>query len=80
MHIGEFHCSSIIGGLVIPQEGGEESGDKGELMRSCSRDTGTKVQPRAPISSSLFLVFLPLHLMKNVLATQEQKSSLPLRP
>ena len=28
-------------------------------MRSCSGDTRTKVQPRAPIPSSLFLVFLP---------------------
>ena len=55
MHVGEFHCSSIIGGLVIPQEGGQESGDKGELMRSCSRDTRTKVQPRAPY----FFLFIP---------------------
>ena len=80
MRVGEFHDISIIGGLVIPQEGGEESGDKGELMRSCSRDTRTKVQPRAPISSSLFLVFLPLNFLKNVFTTQEQKASLPLRP
>ena len=51
MAIREFHCSSLIGKLAIPQEGGEESGDKGELMRSCSGDRRTKVQPCAPYFS-----------------------------
>ena len=44
----KFHSSSISRELVIAQEeekrGGEESRDNGELMRSCSRDKGTKVQ------------------------------------